>query len=161
MREKLLLSGFLFGLCLTGVYAQNMKLLENTGGKTVYDLQNIQKMSFSSGNLMIMKKDKSSESYLLNEIKRLDFSILITEVEKVVLEDDGLKVYPNPVENVVNIGVSEKGLLRVLTVDGKTMYSEEVEAGIFSLDMNAYSSGIYICMYNNDTVVKIERIIKQ
>ena len=111
----------LLGIGLTGLHAQNMNVKENTGKDNSYVLQNIQKMTFSSGNLIITEKGKSDATYSLSEVKRLGFSSLITNSENVVLEEDKLIIYPNPVQNTVNIAVSEKGLLIILTIDGKIM----------------------------------------
>lgn len=44
----------LLGLGLTGLQAQTMYVKESSGTQTAYTLSNIQKMSFSSGNLTVM-----------------------------------------------------------------------------------------------------------
>src|SRR5690554_5092155 len=49
----------LLGLGLTGLQAQTMYVKESSGTQTAYALSNIQKMSFSSGNLTVTKTDNN------------------------------------------------------------------------------------------------------
>jgi len=75
-------------------------------------LSNIQKMSFSSGNLTVTKTDNSSGVFALSDLRYLNFSN-ITDITTDLQEDlsvksQQLKVYPNPVGDILNINLTGK-----------------------------------------------------
>jgi len=61
-------------LGLTGLQAQTMYVKESSGTQAAYTLSNIQKMSFSSGNLTVTKTDNSSGVYALSGLQHLSFT---------------------------------------------------------------------------------------
>ncbi|PKW29926.1 T9SS type A sorting domain-containing protein [Flavobacterium lindanitolerans] len=76
-----------------------------------------------------------------------------------------LTIYPNPVNNIVNIG-SETLInkIKIYTMDGKTVYSKEFQVGQkhFELDIIELKSGIYFL--NMQTIkgeILSKKIIKQ
>ena len=169
MRQKRLkLSAvLLLGLGLTGLQAQTMYVKESSGTETAYTLSTIQKMSFSSGNLTITKTDNSSGVYALSYLRYLNFSDISTDLqEDLSVQNQMLKVYPNPVGDILNIdltGMSEaEGTLSILNFEGKTVLSRQVNnEGVLSLDISSLPTGIYLCRYSNATEIKTVKIIKQ
>ncbi len=166
--EKLRLSTLLFlALCLTGLQAQTMYVKESSGTQTAYTLSNIQKMSFSSGNLTVTKTDKSSQAYALSDLRYLNFSdISLGLQENLIVRNQPLSVYPNPVGDVLNIdltGMAEKeGTLSILNLEGKTLVSRKVgNDGVLLLDISHLYKGIYLCRYNNASEIHKAKIIKQ
>ncbi|MBC8645124.1 T9SS type A sorting domain-containing protein [Flavobacterium lindanitolerans] len=76
-----------------------------------------------------------------------------------------MTIYPNPVNNIVNIG-SETLInkIKIYTMDGKTVYSKEFQVGQkhFELDIIELKSGIYFL--NMQTIkgeILSKKIIKQ
>jgi hypothetical protein len=169
MRHKRLKLGavLLLGLGLTGLKAQTMYVKESSGTKTAYTLSNIQKMSFSSGNLTVTKTDNSSGVYALSDLRYLNFSDISTGLqEDLSVQSQMLKVYPNPVGDILNInltGMSEtEGTLSILNFEGKTVLSRQVNnEGVLSLDISSLPTGIYLCRYSNASEIKTVKIIKQ
>lgn len=257
--KKLKLSVVLMlGLGLTGLQAQTMYVNESSGTQTAYALSNIQKMSFSSGNLTVTKTDNSSGVFALSDLRYLSFSNISIDTESptapisliatetttstvslswntstdnvgvtyYLIYKDGVKidsatttsyiataltsntaysftvkardaannisaasnvlsittsiitnvfelntdntilVYPNPVNNIINIDLSGKanaeGTLSILNFEGKTVLSRQVNnEGVFSLDISSLPTGIYLCRYSNATEIKTVKIIKQ
>jgi hypothetical protein len=169
MRHKRLKLGavLLLGLGLTGLKAQTMYVKESSGTQTAYTLSNIQKMSFSSGNLTVTKTDNSSGVYALSDLRYLNFSDISTDLqEDLSVQSQMLKVYPNPVGDILNInltGMSEtEGTLSILNFEGKTVLSRQVNnEGVLSLDISSLPTGIYLCRYSNAIEIKTVKIIKQ
>ena len=166
--KKLKLSAvLLLGLGLTGLQAQTMYVNESSGTQTAYTLSNIQKMSFSSGNLTVTKTDNSSGVYALSDLRYLNFSDVPTDLqEDLSVQSQMLKVYPNPVGDILNIdlaGMSEaKGTLSILNFEGKTVLSRQANnEGVLSLDISSLPTGIYLCRYVSTTEIKTVKIIKQ
>ena len=157
----------LLGLGLTGLQAQTMYVKESSGTQTAYALSNIQKMSFSSGNLTVTKTDNSSGIYALSDLRYLNFSDVSAGLqEDLSVQSKMLKVYPNPVGDILNINLTGKseteGTLSILNFEGKTVLSRQVNnEGVLSLDISHLPTGIYLCRYSNATEIKTVKIIKQ
>lgn len=157
----------LLGLGLTGLQAQTMYVKESSGTQTAYTLSNIQKMSFSSGNLTVIKTDNSCEVFALSDLRYLNFLDVPTDLhENLSVQSTNLSVYPNPVGDILNIdlsGMSEaEGTLSILNFEGKTVLSRQVSHdGILSLDISRLPTGIYLCRYSNASEIKTVKIIKQ
>jgi hypothetical protein len=162
-----LCTALLLGLWLTGLQAQTMYVNESSGTQTAYTLSNIQKMSFSSGNLTVTKTDNSSGVYALSELRYLNFSDISTDLqEDLSVQSQLLKVYPNPVGDILNIDLTRmseaEGTLSILNFEGKTMITRQVSnEGVLSLDISRLPTGIYLCRYSNATEIKTVKIDKQ
>jgi len=166
--KRLILSAvLLLGLGLTGLQAQTMYVKESSGTQTAYTLNNIQKMSFSSGNLTITKTDNSSGVYALSDLRYLNFSDISTDLqEDLSVQNQMFKVFPNPIGDILSIDLTgmpaTEGTLSILNFEGKTLLSRQVNnEGVLSLDIRSLPTGIYLCRYNNATVIKTVKIIKQ
>ena len=157
----------LLGLGLTGLQAQTMYVKESSGTQTAYTFSTIQKMSFSSGNLTVTKTDNSSGVYALSDLRYLNFSNITTDLqEDLSVQSQMLKVYPNPVSNILKIsliGMSKaEGILSILNVEGKTVLSRQVNnEGVLSFDISHLPTGLYLCRYSNAIEIKTVKIIKQ
>jgi hypothetical protein len=157
----------LLGLRLTGLQAQTMYVKENNGTQTAFALSNIQKMSFSSGNLTVTKTDNTNGVYTLNNLRYLNFTDFSTKIEEPLsFQKQMLSVYPNPVTNVLNIDltgtVQEEGTLIIFNFEGKAVLNRQVShAGVLSLNIGHLPKGLYLCRYANVTETRTVKIIKQ
>lgn len=157
----------LLGLGLTGLQAQNIFVKENNGTQTAYALNNIQKMTFSSGKLTITETDNNSGVYDLTVLQYLNFTDLSTSIK--ALEDaNNLRLfsYPNPVIDVLMIDLTDakiiNGTLSILNIQGKVLKTKFISSsGIVMLDMRPFPTGIYFCQYKNESGLKTVKIIKQ
>ncbi len=169
MRHKKLkvIAVLLLGLGLTGMQAQTMYVKKSSGTQTAYTLSNIQKMSFSSGNLTVTKTDNSSGVHALSDLRYLNFLDISTDLqEDLSVQDQMLKVYPNPIGDILNIDLTgmsaTAGTLSILNFEGKTVLSQRVNnEGVLSLDIRSLPTGIYLCRFTNSKEIKTVKIIKQ
>jgi hypothetical protein len=151
---------------LTGLQAQTMYVKENNGTQTAYVLSNIQKMSFSSGNLTVTKTGNTSIVYALNNLSYLNFTDFSTKIEEPFsFQKQMLSVYPNPVTYVLNIDltgtVQEEGTLTLFNFEGKAVLNRQVShAGVLSLNIGHLPKGLYLCRYANVTETRTVKIIK-
>jgi hypothetical protein len=166
--KKLKLNAFIFlGLGLTGLQAQTMYVKESNGTPTAYSLNNIQKMSFSSGNLIVAKTDNNSNVYALSDLMNLKFPGIITALNvHLPVQNQNLSVYPNPVGDILNINLAEmseaEGTLSILNFEGKTMVTQQVSnENVLSLNISRLPTGIYLCRYSNASEIRTVKIIKQ
>lgn len=169
MRHKRLkLSALLLlGLGLTGLHAQTMYVKENKGTQTAFALGNIQKMSFSSGNITVTKTDNTNGVFALNNLRYLNFTDLSTKIEEpLFFQKQMLSVYPNPVSNVLNIDLTGtaqvEGTLTIFNFEGKPVLNRQVShVGVLSIDISHLPKGLYLCRYTNVTETRTVKIIKQ
>jgi len=76
-----------------------------------------------------------------------------------------LKAYPNPTQNIVNISmISDKSTklnLKVLDLQGKTIFTLKTENNLEQIDFSNFSSGIYFLnISDNKQIIKTFKIIK-
>jgi len=153
-------------LCPNTLFAQTMYVKENNGTQTAYALSNIQKMSFSSGNLTVTKTDNTNGVYALNNLRYFYFTDLSTKIEEPLsFQKQMLSVYPNPVTNVLNIDLAGtaqvEGTLIIFNFEGKAVLNRQVShAGVLSLNIGHLPKGLYLCRYANMTETRTVKIIK-
>lgn len=72
------------------------------------------------------------------------------------------KVYPNPFTNEIKIEtLASKALANIISMDGKTMISVELEKGINTISTNDLANGLYILTINDGTQVTTQKLVKQ
>ena len=156
----------LLSFAIIGLQAQNSLNVHNKlSTKTSFAVSAIKKLIISGGNLTINKKDATSSIYLLTDVAYLDFSS-ITTANISNLADKQFVLYPNPVQDVLNIEYpitsnSDIHKLEVIGIDGKNILYEIPTNGKFSLLVTALSKGIYFCRFNNGNKVTTTKFIKQ
>jgi hypothetical protein len=77
-------------------------------------------------------------------------------------DEASLSIYPNPTNSLINIESNSGDNLNVSLFDitGKQLYIGEMK-GSTSIDMNAFSSGIYFVKLDNGTQFTTKKIVKQ
>ena len=75
-------------------------------------------------------------------------------------EKKDTNIYPNPAESFVNIEVEDMDFVELYDVFGKRLYSEEGNDKV-QIDMNAYSSGVYLLRICSEGKSYFEKIIKR
>ena len=79
-----------------------------------------------------------------------------------------LKVYPDPVNNIMNIEFTLKddspGIVQLVDLVGKTVYSENITSSIgknvISIDLSALKPGFYYMVFKQDKDSYAEKILK-
>ncbi|WP_282037003.1 S8 family serine peptidase [Saccharicrinis aurantiacus] len=77
-----------------------------------------------------------------------------------------LQVYPNPVEDLLriktNFSTTDESVIQLFNSSGDNVYYQKIAlSGETTLDMQAYSSGVYILKITNNDKVIIEKITKR
>lgn len=93
---------------------------------------------------------------------------VVSSNEEIDLNFDGLKVYPNPANNFINLDFSsvanENGYLEILDVKGQSVYSENLQlksgsSRFMNINTSAYSSGMYIIQFRTETSFYVQKVI--
>jgi hypothetical protein len=73
----------LLGLGLTGLQAQTMYVKEKTGTQTTFELNDIRKLTFPEGNIMVNNTDGNTSVYELSDIRYLSFIDFTTNLKRI------------------------------------------------------------------------------
>lgn len=146
----------LLGLGLTEIQAQSIIVREASSAISPYELTNIQKMTFSEGNINIHKKDNITISYSLDGL-HISFDNLLTNIEdtKGIRNKLVFRAYPNPCNNIINISdFMSNGTYFIYNMDGRLIQSEKATSAI---NVGELSNGAYfltIAGENNTQTIK-------
>lgn len=168
MRHKRLkLSAILLlGLGLTSIQAQTLYVKAKTGTQTPYSLNDIKKITFSSGNLSVNKKAGGADSYALTNLRYLSFNST-TEVEEMTSSDSRFIVYPNPANTELNLQLNgmknEAVTIKILSINGRVVYNEELRKSVTNqtINISGLPEGLYLCIITSGTNRETTKFIKQ
>jgi hypothetical protein len=148
----------LFGLGLTGLQAQTLYVKEKNCTQTAYALNSIQKLTFSSGNVVVQKTNNTAGVHALSGVSYMNFTDLM-------IGHSILTVYPNPVIDVLNIDFTcliGEYTISILTVEGKLMQTLNTNGNsLIAFNTSNLSPGIYLCRFANETEIKTIKFAKR
>jgi hypothetical protein len=124
---------------------------DNAGHNSSYYTNDIRKLTFSGGNMVIEKTDGSSSSYSISSIRKLDFSGASTDIlipQQRLQNEEATKIYPNPVIDLLYIKSSLaeecEVIVEVLDLQGKVLLIEKI-SDMNGINVSDLQKGIYIC----------------
>jgi len=147
--------------------SESLFVKEKSGAISAYSFGSIEKISFSPGNLIINQINNDDDIYSFNSLQYLTFSDTTSvAIEKEIITDNGLIVYPNPVKDVLNIDISgtdgTPGTISILSLEGKVVKTQIIEGdGVISVDISHLTHGFYFCYFLGREVRKPVKFIKQ
>ncbi len=156
-----------FAFSLSSVTAQTMYVKKGNGTQTAYSLSNLQRITFTAGNVIFGKTDNTTEAYDLSGLQYLSFYDFTTGLEKQIqVSSANLITYPNPVDDELNIDLTGSenmdGSISILSLEGKVVQKQKINGGsIVTLNLSQLPHGIYLCRYMNKKEIKTVKIIKQ
>ena len=152
---------------LSSVTAQTLYVNKSVGAQTTSALNDLRKITFSSGNVTVHKTDNTSGIYALGELDYLSFKDFTVGLENQLPVGVGnLITYPNPVNDVLYINLlgmeNMDGSIRIISLEGRVMLQQKINNESFvRLTVTQLPPGSYVCRYTNATEVKTVKIIKQ
>ena len=96
---------------------------------------------------------------LVDEDVTIEVSVLFTGVETTKME--AVKIYPNPVNNILNITVADYYVAELVDLSGKTRKSLNLVPGNNSIDLSEQQSGMYFMRLIHDSGIQIEKVLIQ
>ena len=135
-------------LCISGIntaYAQKLIIRMNNGNETEEQLNSLQKLYFSNGQLIVDFKAGTDDSYSISEIRKLYFDPLVS-VDETEVKEASLKVYPNPAcDRILVHGIPQgDGVIRIFSIDGRLQMEIPVAGNDESIDISGFRSGLYL-----------------
>jgi len=75
-----------------------------------------------------------------------EYTVGVTELT------NNVKVWPNPVSGIVNINTpSNSGMLRIMSIDGRTVYQQKYFTNNIQFDSETLSNGTYVITLTDDS----------
>jgi hypothetical protein len=99
----------------------------------------------------------------ISEPFEIDFEggvLSITDFEN----ETGISLFPNPIKNILNIdkGINKEINIQIMDVNGRQLFSSNLEKQQTEIDMAAYQQGVYfVILRNQQQQVVIKKIIKR
>lgn len=162
-----ILTGLIMGL-VPGL-AQRLEINDHQGAFTSYFLNDLNKLTFSSDTITIVRRGGTLESYIIMDVRNLNFTAVTTAVEEAfpVPSDIPFDLFPNPVSDVLHIRLSSgeelPGLIEIISMDGKRIHTCIINrhTEIYELNLAHLPKGIYICRINQGTHYDAARFVKK
>lgn len=154
MQKKFTLLIFLLFAGIAGVQAQDLYLKTKDGVITMKSLETLKKFTFSNNNLLINYLSGPAETYSLSNISKLSFKSAITGVDELSLSGTTtLKVYPNPVTDIIYIQNAPEVTytVSIYRISGSLVLTTKLSSGTKSIDVSYLASGLYLLNVNGLT----------
>jgi hypothetical protein len=154
MRNKIiLLTFFLCTTLLPGLHAQNLVIMLHDGTQTSSTLSSIQKLSFSSSDLVLTYKSGTPDQYSLADIQKLYFGLPASLPESELANQTSLTVYPNPANNTICLKNIPEGTteISIYRIDGRLAQRVSALSANETIPIENLQSGIYFLVANSQT----------
>lgn len=135
--------------------AQTMYLRQKNGVQNAYLFNNMQKMSFANGNITISKLAGNADNFTLSNIRYLNFKDLTIGVPLIESKDKEIRLYPNPVVDILNIEMSKESdqrtVIEIFSIEGKVVFTSIVNSqiSVYQINVSKLPIGVYLCRVNN------------
>ncbi|OYU84675.1 MAG: hypothetical protein CFE24_05075 [Flavobacterium sp. BFFFF2] len=156
----------LFGMAFMGVHAQNMYVMPNAGTQSVYSVANIQKITFSGGNMLVTNTTGGYGTFALADNRYVKFADFPLEVASNEMANNRFLVYPNPVGSVLNIAnyntTQTISQLAIYSIDGRLLLAQNAFTGNNpQVEVSHLPAGSYLCKIVAGTQTQTIQFLKQ
>lgn len=157
----------LLGLGLQSTQAETaLFVLQKAGTNTPFNMSTLKSLTFSAGNVLVNKNDATTSSFVVANIKYLNFAANIgTDFANNALENSNLAVYFNQSQNVLNIAYSGEIVpnlqLEVFGLDGKMALKTKLNNALSSVSVQNLTHGMYVCRVIDGSKIQTQKFIKQ
>ena len=97
-----------------------------------------------------------------DQLAIVDFNVL--SVDETSLIDDFMKIYPNPVQDIINIKITSSDkieAIKILDLKGSELYIDESKTKESVINTSFLSSGVYLLYIKTNTGSTTRKIIKE
>jgi len=166
MKSIKLMLLLLFGMASIGSKAQNMYVMPTAGTQSVYPVANIQKITFSGGNMLVTNTTGGNGTFALADNRYVKFSDFPLEVVSNEMANNRFFVYPNPVGSVLNIAnyntTQAISQLTIYAIDGRLLFTQNTFATSNpQVEVSHLPAGSYLCKIMAGTQTQTIQFLKQ
>lgn len=114
--------------------------------------------SFLNTSFFILNND--SEGHASGFVMKWDENFPVLEIDD--LQPVSFTVYPNPVQDYLNINTANKDeyTINVYDISGKKLYSTQ-GSELVQISLENYGSGVYILELRNKSFIKTVKVVKE
>jgi hypothetical protein len=156
---------FLFGLCLSGLQAQTMYVRPTTGSQIAYPVANISKLTFNAGNLLVTNTTGANGSYLLTDLRYLNFTNLSLGLPA-LQKAKSFYLYPNPVSTILHLAGDDQApsidRIEIISFEGRLLQQQnQITGNAPKVDVTTLPQGIYFCRITCGSNSQTIKFLKQ
>ena len=156
----------LFGLAFLGANAQTMYVRPIAGTQTAYPVANIQKLTFSGGNLVVTNTTGNNGTFALADNRYLNFTDLTLATTSKELVNNRFYVYPNPVKSVLHITNQDPtqpiSRLEIVSLQGRLLLEQNsLDTNTTQVDVATLPQGMYFCKITSNNKTQTIKFLKQ
>lgn len=145
-----------------------LNVVMEQGGRTVFFTGEVQKLTFSGGNLIIHESTGNTQFYDMDWIQSLNFRNypVLTSVRSIV-HSPGLAItlYPNPAGDMLffrgYLAGQEDVRVEVLSLNGRVLLSERLSGTWGNISLINLEPGLYICRIHSANEVSSSKFLKR
>jgi len=159
---------FAFLLINAVVNAQKTMIVkEKSGTITSFTLNNIDKITFPTGNVKVQCINSTFNTFILNNVQHLNFSIP-TGITDLMNSELKLNLFPNPANNQIslqyNASKSEYTTIFIFDIQGKLVYKKIVKSNQGSnteiIPVDNLQTGLFYCRLQSGSEIVCSKFIK-
>lgn len=156
---------FIFALCLSGLQAQTMYVRPTSGSQMAYPVENIHKLTFENGNLIVSNTSGPNSTFSLVDNRYINFMDLSLATNNSLMVDSKFYVYPNPSSQILNIAnanpTQTPSLVVIISIDGKLLMQQKPSAEVTQVDISTLTQGIYLCKIISNNQQQTLKFLRQ
>lgn len=162
--KKLLILIFTI-LCTNSIISQTMYVRPLSGSQTSYSVENIQKLTFENGNLIVTNETGPSSTYSLSNNRYINFIDLTLGINTPIATENKFFVYPNPSSQWLNIGNTNSNqtpnLVEIISLEGKLLIQRKPTETDTQIDISSLPQGMYLCKITSGNKSQIIKFLKK
>jgi len=156
---------FLTVLFLNKSYLANAQssliIKDNLGNETLTPLNELNKITFSGGNINLLKNDGNNKIFALTNLRKITFLNSVTSISENSESSTLISLYPNPVDNELKINFScSKALVKIFNIFGSIMFESEINSNSL-INISSFANGTYVCQIISGNKVSNLKFVKQ
>ena len=141
--------------------AQTMYVRPITGSQTAYPVNNIQKLTFENGNLVVTNTTGLNGTFALADNRYINFTDLTLGTNSSVATESKFYVYPNPTANILNVANGDASQtisnLEIISMEGRVLIKQNTP----QVDINSLPTGMYFCRITSKNKTQTLKFLKQ
>lgn len=153
MRKLLLFVNFVVGI--GGAFAQNIVVQSTSGQQTSVPLDNVKKITFDNGNLLLSTNGSDDFELPLDDIMKIFFKEGDAGVDRIVT-DANLKLVRNSRNSIGVTGLETAADARIVNTAGSIVMIQRQWSGS-DINISALPSGVYVLVVGNNNIFKFSK----
>jgi hypothetical protein len=155
--------------CNSFITGQTLNVVGVNGSQEMYDLDEIGKLHFAAGVLMIDQVNGNTDTFPLEDIGQLNFTDATGAVENNDLNSPSMLLFPNPVNDRLTVKYTgyeaQHQHLDIYNSTGQLVKSVFLQPGLYEstiqVDLSGFAPGLYVCHVSLGSQITISKFIKK